>query len=816
MAVRFKFRSSPDFDSVDIEGRPSISIRDLKSKIVRHKNLDICQDFDLVFSDALTGQEYSDEKFQIPSGSSVIIKRVPAGSAPSNMVNFNTIENVQNKPSKLVNSTLPMNVEVDDFDDFGIDLYPVPEATFSGEDLDADKNVCTGSDQRNDALTRCLKPSTEGCQRHEESDLSEAIPRDPAHCGAEGNMPQKKSILKVEEDKNLERVIDANPPAMQNAYLPSELKCSLCDSFFKEAVMIPCCQHSFCQKCIRLVLLEKRRCPKCLSTRCRVEDLLPNVSLRQAIEHFLESQILNTGSGTAFCQYAPDGESGIQAKDVSCGVTILQREPEPYSPTATGRGSNQIMLESTYDLQIKNNTSMGGIGLNHSGVKNPLKASPMSHKINKMNGERHGSCYPVDIKSRPEDLAAFDDFQGESLAMHEEAESSLKKKKGFWVNNAAGGDKPFMESGRYRKGDRTCFMCGSPDHFIRDCPDASSPHPLLQRGSAMFPGVIQGYVPPYWNGTSFPHIRPFGNIYGNAGMMPFNAAMVPAAPYAVPNYMPSVYGGFPSYSGYMPMGGVAPPRGPIEELHQTNQDFVDFQNFEKRRKISNENMRRELSRDDYENDDFSKRGPYNETERSHDRKSSLNRERSVSYSEDSFTQRSQKKHQRDNYVHDNNLVDERCEKGSHPSIAVRDLRSHHHTERSSSEVEDMPSSPKWHSKKRRVHHHTSSEKHSERRDKCGSDSSRSHHQTYKEKEVERKRNRSDIKRQNHKRHSHAESGLDQSLSSDRRKQRKETSHTSRRSHKSTDDLSHDRWQMVSGSNEDGGEDYHSYKRKRGH
>ena len=28
---------------------------------------------------------------------------------------------------------------------------------------------------------------------------------DPTHCGAEGNMPQKKSILKVEEDKNLER-----------------------------------------------------------------------------------------------------------------------------------------------------------------------------------------------------------------------------------------------------------------------------------------------------------------------------------------------------------------------------------------------------------------------------------------------------------------------------------------------------------------------------------------------------------------------------------------------------------------------------------
>lgn len=101
-------------------------------------------------------------------------------------------------------------------------------------------------------------------------------------------------------------------------------------------------------------------------------------------------------------------------------MAILQREPEPYSPTATGKGSNHILLESAYDLQIKNNASMGGIGINHSGVKNPLKAPPMSHKINKMNGERHGSCHPVDIKSRPEDLAAFDDFQGESLAMHEE------------------------------------------------------------------------------------------------------------------------------------------------------------------------------------------------------------------------------------------------------------------------------------------------------------------------------------------------------------------------------------------------------------
>lgn len=53
------------------------------------------------------------------------------------------------------------------------------------------------------------------------------------------------------------------------------------------------------------MLVEKGRCPKCFSTRCRVEDLLQNVSLKLAIEHFLGYQILTSGSGIAFHQYAP-------------------------------------------------------------------------------------------------------------------------------------------------------------------------------------------------------------------------------------------------------------------------------------------------------------------------------------------------------------------------------------------------------------------------------------------------------------------------------------------------------------------------------
>jgi hypothetical protein len=39
------------------------------------------------------------------------------------------------------------------------------------------------------------------------------------------------------------------------------------------------------------------------------------------------------------------------------------------------------------------------------------------------------------------------------------------------------------------------------------------------------------------------------------------------------------------------MGAVAPQLGGIEKHHLSHQEYVDFQNFEKRQKISNENRR---------------------------------------------------------------------------------------------------------------------------------------------------------------------------------------------------------------------------------
>lgn len=60
MSVRFKFRSSLGFDSLDLGGRPSIPVGDLRARILEQKNLEVCGDFRLVIFDASTGEGMED------------------------------------------------------------------------------------------------------------------------------------------------------------------------------------------------------------------------------------------------------------------------------------------------------------------------------------------------------------------------------------------------------------------------------------------------------------------------------------------------------------------------------------------------------------------------------------------------------------------------------------------------------------------------------------------------------------------------------------------------------------------------------------
>lgn len=56
---------------------------------------------------------------------------------------------------------------------------------------------------------------------------------------------------------------------------------------------------------IRGVLSERAKCPRCFSNKFTEADLLPNLSLRKAIEHLLESQNQFSISENALRRFAP-------------------------------------------------------------------------------------------------------------------------------------------------------------------------------------------------------------------------------------------------------------------------------------------------------------------------------------------------------------------------------------------------------------------------------------------------------------------------------------------------------------------------------
>lgn len=93
-----------------------------------------------------------------------------------------------------------------------------------------------------------------------------------------------------------------------------------------------------------------------------------------------------------------DGESGIQVKDVSCALTVVQRELEaPQSSCATGKGSNQVLVE---EQQHKRNMPYGNLG---------SRDFDPSCKANQLYPHPH------------EDFAQSTDFQGENQPVLPEA-----------------------------------------------------------------------------------------------------------------------------------------------------------------------------------------------------------------------------------------------------------------------------------------------------------------------------------------------------------------------------------------------------------
>ncbi|XP_037494116.1 E3 ubiquitin ligase PARAQUAT TOLERANCE 3 isoform X1 [Jatropha curcas] len=133
MAVYYKFKSARDYDSIPMDG-PFISVGTLKEKIFESKHLGRGTDFDLVVTNAQTNEEYLDEAMLIPKNTSVLIRRVPGRprmpivTEQEPKVETKVDDTPVEKSSFMTAETSAMKYTEDtDWDEFGNDLYAIPE-----------------------------------------------------------------------------------------------------------------------------------------------------------------------------------------------------------------------------------------------------------------------------------------------------------------------------------------------------------------------------------------------------------------------------------------------------------------------------------------------------------------------------------------------------------------------------------------------------------------------------------------------------------------------------------------------------------------
>nr|XP_024377086.1 E3 ubiquitin ligase PARAQUAT TOLERANCE 3-like isoform X3 [Physcomitrium patens] len=679
MAIHFKFRSAVEYDSIDIDG-PFISIGSLKEKIVEHKNLGRATDFDLLITNAQTAEEYSDESFLLPKNTSVIIKRVPAsrskpvlrveeqpkihGSVADSMVG-----DYGRGTESTSQATALSNVGMDSLDDFGVDLYAIPEPVVSKADLDENTRIAAmvnttatewqrqtheglgggrgsgrggygrGSAARGGggrAFGRATPPQGYVCHRCGQPghfiqhcptngdptyDMRKmkppvGIPKTRLKADQEGSyilpdgsvavMQPDESVFAKEADALLAiRPIYSEPPP--------ELKCPLCGTIFKDAVMIPCCQYSFCDKCIRDELIAKGKCPQCESTKFKNDDLLPNINLRQAIDRFLEAQMTTSGASDSFYKQhqLPDVDSGPRKVAAPAGSRLQIELRKPVISTGApvqAPPSKEVVVEdaveSSKDKKEKTEQVEGSavLTLGDEDSGGAIEGPPSKEYAAETSGKEEAG-----VSLKEEERQGFVNDEGEAgmisknieplfvketdgVAVESEVSKGKKKKKRSRPVQAADGAADNIGGGKVRKGERVCYLCGSPDHFARDCIDHGGPGPGPYGGPhpAMFgPGGMPPMgVPPYggaynmeWHGPPMPpHGGPFG--YGEGmhgpgpGMMPFDRPMMPGPGYGAPPFgMPPMYPGIPHH-GYMRGPGMM---GMMDRPPLSREEFLEVQ-----------------------------------------------------------------------------------------------------------------------------------------------------------------------------------------------------------------------------------------------
>jgi protein MPE1 len=321
--VRFKFKSEKKFQYLRLPGN-RISLFDVKCAMVASARLNKGKDFDLAVSNADTGEEYTNDDQVIPANISIVVKRMPVIRRGGGLLaKIKRMCPAQAAPG-MVNS--------DWQDGYTSSSSMDCEANSPVSEEEGLQRLLEAANTRNTAAAQSVSTKPQQMRYHEYIDTTK-IP--PAHylckrCSKAGHYIQHcptngdpeydfkrykrilgipTTLLNVVDDSKDGCLVDAMgrrvtmninrsafaklterachlPTDVQDSIdrsAPDFLRCPICTKLVQDAVLIPCCQISACDECIREELFNRQmQCPLCANRHVTSDQLIPNKSLRSA------------------------------------------------------------------------------------------------------------------------------------------------------------------------------------------------------------------------------------------------------------------------------------------------------------------------------------------------------------------------------------------------------------------------------------------------------------------------------------------------------------------------------------------------------